>query len=209
MEELTIKSGSLRDLSEKFQGSQREISFCPLEPNNFISWSKKSHQNSLDLDHVVTSKQKDCMILTEVQASKYFMVKSEIFSLTSCRGILCWTAWKCDHPYTLLSPVLLSFPLSWIGILQTMESSDWRGKKSLHSLPYYLFLNHQHHHTSLSWINIWCDPQMLAHTQFSLLNLHKKQVVCRGTWSCLLTALCQPYTWTLLLVSQLPQCEMS
>lgn len=42
---------------------------------------------------------------------------------------------------------------------------------------------------------------MLAHTQFSRLNLHKKQVVSRGTWSCLLTALCQPYTWTLLLVS--------
>lgn len=63
MKERTIKWGSLRDLSEKYI-------FCPLEPNNFTSLSKKSYQNSLDLDQVVALKQKDCMILTETEASK-------------------------------------------------------------------------------------------------------------------------------------------
>lgn len=148
MKEITIKWGSLKDISEKYL-------FCPLEPNNFTSFSKKSYQNSFDLDQIVALKKKDCMILTETQASKQLRVKSDIFGLISCRVILYWTAWKCDHPYTLLSSVLLFFPLRWTGVLQTRESSDWRGKKILHSLPYYLFLKHQHHHTSLSWINIW------------------------------------------------------
>lgn len=49
---------NFRDLSEK-------CLFCPLEPNNFTSLSKKSCQNSLDLDQVVTLKQKDCMVLME------------------------------------------------------------------------------------------------------------------------------------------------
>lgn len=50
---------------------------------------------------------------------------------------------------------------------------------------------------------------MLAHIQFSLLNLHKDQVVNSETWSCLLTALCQPYIWILLLVFKIQQREMS
>lgn len=63
MKELTIKWGSLRDLSEK-------CPFCPLEPNNFTSWSKKSYQNSLDLDQIVALKQKNSTILTETWASE-------------------------------------------------------------------------------------------------------------------------------------------